>query len=108
MRKQLYGTRFTSGCGHSWYRRYPKWTIKDLAGVTTDCPFVIDKETGERCGELLIIPAGQFLGRDLSRFPLNVHAPMFHKYMHQEDSNWPADGAGTYCVTIPGTEKGSA
>ena len=43
MSKQ-YGTRFTTGCGHSWRRRYPKWKTGILAGATTDC---------RECGELL-------------------------------------------------------
>jgi hypothetical protein len=86
MTKRLYGTRFTTGCGHSWHRPYPKWTARDLGHVTTDCVV---------CGELLIIPAEQFEGCDLDQFPINVHAPLFHKYLNQQDSRWPTDGAGT-------------
>lgn len=86
MRKRLYGTRFTTGCGHSWRRRYPWHTIRTLGGCTTDCNV---------CGELLIIPREQFEGQDPDAYPFNVHAPLFHKYLNQQDPRWPADGAGT-------------
>lgn len=83
---KLYGTRFTTGCGHSWRRRYPKWTAGILGGATTDCRV---------CDELLIIPAEQFEGQDPDSYPLNVHMPLFHLYLHEQDPRWPADGAGT-------------
>jgi hypothetical protein len=86
MRKRLYGTRFTTGCGHSWRRRYPKWTVRDLGGASTDCA---------ACGELLMIPAEQFEGQNPAAFPVNVHMPLFHLYLHQQDARWPADGGGT-------------
>lgn len=85
MSKQ-YGTRFTTGCGHSWRRRYPKWKTGILAGATTDC---------RECGELLMIPAEQFEGQDPDSYPYNVHMPLFHLYLHQQDPRWPADGGGT-------------
>lgn len=85
-----YGTRFTTGCGHSWRRRYPKWTIRDLAGSSTDCAF---------CGELLIIPEDQFADRESQRFPFNVHMPLFHPWLAKETKGlWPADGKNTYSV----------
>lgn len=95
-----YGTRFTTGCGHSWRRRYPKWTIGDLTGATTDC---------KECGELLIIPYEQFEGRNPDLYPFNVHMPLFHVYMHGQDSRWPKDGRGTGYVVfdIDGTETES-
>lgn len=86
MSRKQYGTRFTTGCGHSWRRRYPKWTVGDLAGSTTDCA---------QCGELLIIPAGQFARQRFDAFPAEVHMPLFHTYMNRQDPRWPADGAGT-------------
>jgi hypothetical protein len=95
MSRRQYGTRFTAGCGHSWRRRYPKWHVHSLADVDTDCPFVVDKATGERCNALLFIPAEQFEGLDPCVYPVEVHAPLFHKYLHQQDESCPEDGAGT-------------
>lgn len=89
MRKP-YGIRITTGCGHSWRRRHLTLTRLDLAGCTTDCGV---------CGELLIIPAGQFMGQDLHAVPFAVHAPLFHRYLNQQDPRWPADGAGTGYIT---------
>lgn len=86
MSRHPYGTRFTTGCGHSWRRRYPRHTVGVLAGCTADCV---------RCGALLIIPGRQFLGMRLDIFPADVHMPLFHRYMNQQDPRWPADGAGT-------------
>jgi hypothetical protein len=86
MSRRLYGTRFTTGCGHSWRRRYFRLTVATIAGCTTDCP---------QCDALLIIPAGQFLGQRLDGPPSQVHAPLFHKYLSQQDPGWPADGQGT-------------
>jgi hypothetical protein len=86
MGRKLYGTRFTTGCGHSWRRRYPKWTIRDLSHASTDCKV---------CGELLYISGEQFEGKDSSAFPFAVHCMLFHVYMHGQDSGWPVDGAGT-------------
>ncbi len=86
MRIKLYGTRITTGCGHSWRRRHLTWTRLDLSGATTDCRV---------CGELLIIPAEQFIGQDLHTVPVTLHAPRFHRYLHQQGHRWPADGAGT-------------
>lgn len=90
-----YGTRFTTGCGHSWRRRYPWLTATVLAGCTTDCP---------QCGALLIIPGGQFLGMDPDGFPAEVHMPLLHKYLNQQDSRWPADGADTGYVEFAITD----
>ena len=89
MNRRLYGTRFTTGCGHSWRRRRPRWTVADLAGATTDCV---------QCGEELIIPGAQFLGQSLDGFPAAVHAPLFHRYLRSQDPEWPEDGQGTGCV----------
>ena len=86
MRKRLYGTRFTTGCGHSWRRRYPWHTARTLSHASTDCAV---------CGELLMIPGEQFEGQNLDAFPVNVHMPLFHVYLNQQDPRWPADGAGT-------------
>jgi hypothetical protein len=87
MRRRQYGTRFTTGCGHSWRKRYPKWTIRQLAGATTDCKV---------CGELLIIPPEQFTDSHSMQFPFNVHMPRFHLWMWKEtNGQWPADGNGT-------------
>jgi hypothetical protein len=86
MTHRLYGTRFTTGCGHSWRRRYPKWTVRDLRNATTDCVV---------CGELLIIPRDQFGEMLPDLFPFRVHMPLFHQWMNQQDSRWPADGRGT-------------
>lgn len=91
MRRKLYGTRFTTGCGHSWRRRYPWWTIAELAGCTTDCNV---------CGELLIIPREQFGDHLSDRYPFNVHAPLFHVWMNRQDPRWPVDGRGTGYVEI--------
>jgi hypothetical protein len=95
MSRRQYGTRFTTGCGHSWRWRYPKWTVGVMRGATTDCPYVVDKATGEQCEALLIIPSEQFEGMHLDRYPAEVHMPLFHKYLHQQDESWPEDGAGT-------------
>lgn len=92
MNRYMVGTRFTAGCGHSWKRRYLKWRIHELMGCTTDCP---------QCGELLIIPAPQFQGQRLDGFPAEVHAPLFHRYLHQQDPRWPEGGAGTGYIEFP-------
>ncbi len=81
-----YGTRFTTGCGHSWRRRHFRLPLVVMAGCTTACPV---------CDALLIIPAGQFLGQQLDQPPAEVHMPLLHKYLNQQDSRWPIDGAGT-------------
>lgn len=86
MKRTIIGTRFTTGCGHSWKRRYPWWTRSELSRCTTDCAV---------CGELLIIPAKQFEGKDPDAFPAEVHMPLFHRWMSQQDPMWPADGSGT-------------
>jgi hypothetical protein len=86
MSRRLYGTRFTTGRGHSWRKRRPKWTARFLRHATTDCKV---------CDELLIIPGEQFEGMDLDCFPAEVHMPLFHKYMHGQDERWPEDGSGT-------------
>lgn len=89
MSRRPYGTRFTTGCGHSWRRRYPKWPVRILKYASTDCRV---------CDALLIIPAEQFEGQDPDSFPANVHMPLFHRYLHEQDERWPADGRGTGCV----------
>lgn len=86
MNRKLYGTRFTTGCGHNWRRRYPKWNRGELAHATIDCTV---------CGELLMIPAEQFEGLNPNLFPFHVHLPLFHVYMNAQDSGWPKDGRGT-------------
>lgn len=86
MSRRLYGTRFTTGCGHSWRRRHPRWTIADLVGALTNCV---------QCGEELIIPAGQFVGQTLDVFPATVHAPLFRRCLLDQDADWPQDGRGT-------------
>lgn len=92
MSRRQYGTRFTTGCGHSWRKRRPRFRIYELLGRTADCP---------QCGELLIIPAPQFKGMQLDSIPAEVHAPLFHKYLHQQDERWPVDGSGTGYVESP-------
>lgn len=94
MSRRPYGTRWTTGCGHSWRNRHNGWRVIILTGATMDCPHV-DKVTKERCNELLIIPREQFAGMELFTIPVEVHAPLFHKYLNQQDPSWPADGAGT-------------
>lgn len=85
--KEKCGTRFTTGCGHSWEgRRTPGLTVADLAGCTSNC---------RACGELVIIPGKQFNGLRSDTVPANVHMPLFHRYMHAQDPSWPVDGAGT-------------
>lgn len=103
--KRQYGTRFTTGCGHSWVRLYPKWKIGDLMGATTDCAYVVDMPTGRECGELLIIPREQFDGMNPDVFPAEVHMPLFHRYMNEQDVRWPADGAGTGYVEFSTDEQ---
>lgn len=95
-RSKPYGTRFTTGCGHSWRKLYPKWTQGDLAGASTDCRV---------CGELLMIPSEQFTGKDMDRYPFTVHMPLFHKYLNSKDPRWPADGVGTWYSEFA-TEEG--
>lgn len=92
MARTVIGTRFTTGCGHSWKRRHPQWTRGDLRGATTDCPF---------CGEILLISPDQFKGKDANGFPAEVHAPLFHREMHRMDADWPEDGRGTGYVEFP-------
>ena len=87
MSRTIVGTRFTTGCGHSWKRRYPKWRILDMRGATSDCAV---------CGELVIIPREQFGNRkDLDAYPASVHMPLFHRWMNEVAPWWPADGGGT-------------
>jgi hypothetical protein len=95
MSRKLYGTRFTTGCGHSWRKRYPKWTVRDLSHASTDCKV---------CGELLMIPGEQFEGTDPNAYPFAVHMPLFHAYLHAQDPDWPADGRGTGYVEFPTDE----
>ena len=90
---KIYGTRFTTGCGHSWRRRYPWWTVGDLRGATTDCKV---------CDALLIIPFEQFEGVDPDVFPFTVHMPLFHVYLNAQDPGWPINGAGTRYVEFDG------
>lgn len=89
MKRTIIGTRFTTGCGHSWKHKYPWHTRLILAGCTTDCSV---------CGELLIIPVEQFRGEDLTAHPAEVHMPLFHKWLHESDPKWPKDGKGAYSV----------
>jgi hypothetical protein len=62
-----------------------------------DCPGA-DTVTGDRCGMLLVIPREQFEGMSVATVPAEVHAPLFHTYMNQQDPSWPKGGAGTGCV----------
>jgi hypothetical protein len=88
MRRTIIGTRFTTGCGHSWKRRFPRWTRRDLTNASADCI---------ACGKLLLIARGQFEGKDPNAFPAEVHMPLFHKQLSEEtDGMWPADGENTY------------
>lgn len=98
MSRRLYGTRWTTGCGHSWRWRHTVLTVDDVRGATMDCPFIVNRKTREQCAELLIIPFEQFDGVARDIVPPEVHAPLFHKYLHQQDESWPADGAGTAYV----------
>lgn len=93
MRRQ-YGTRFTTGCGHSWRRRYWPYRVERLhtGACTTDCRV---------CGAVLIIAGEQFEGRRRDVVPVAVHMPLFHTYMNQQDPRWPKDGAGTGYVEFP-------
>lgn len=80
-------TRFTTGCGHFWTRRHPKYTVERLArGATTDC---------RECGALVYVVPKQFEGMRPDCFPAQVHMPLLHRYLNQQDPSWPADGAGT-------------
>jgi hypothetical protein len=82
------GTRFTTGCGHSWKRRYHKWTAGELRRASTDCNY---------CGSLLLIVIPDDMPDHL--YPANVHCPLFHAQLAKEtDGLWPADGAGTFSV----------
>ena len=92
MRRKLYGTRFTTGCGHNWRRRWPKWTVRQLSDASTDCNV---------CGGLLFIRGEQFEGMEPNAFPFAVHAVLFHVYMNEQDSRWPVDGKGTGHVEFP-------
>lgn len=91
MRRTLVGTRFTTGCGHSWKRSRPRWTRQDLGDASTDCTV---------CGELLLIPREQFEGQDPEGYPAEVHCPRFHVELNRRDPRWPVDGNGTYVASI--------
>lgn len=83
-----YGTRYTTGCGHSWRRLYLVHPRRVLSGATVDCPI---------CGTLLYFPPEQFEGKDPDGIQMNVHAVHFHKILNEEtNGEWPADGEGTY------------
>lgn len=88
---KLYGTRFTTGCGHSWKRTYPKWDIHTLRYATSDCRV---------CGALCIVDENQFSSQDDYRFPFHVHMPLFHIYLNRKDPRWPVDGTGTGYVSF--------
>jgi len=47
-------------------------TLEQAEGCTMDCP---------NCSSVLIVNNGQVLD--------------FHKFLHEKDSRWPADGKGT-------------
>lgn len=90
MRRTVIGTRFTTGCGHSWKRRYPKWTAGDLRHAETDCIV---------CGELLMILVPDGVPPD--SYPADVHCPLFHVQLSVEtDSEWPADGRGAFSTSF--------
>jgi hypothetical protein len=88
IRRTVIGTRFTTGCGHSWKRRHPRWSVADLRGACADCAV---------CGELVLIPREQFEGQAAAAVPAAVHAPLFHKHLALESvGDWPADGLGAF------------
>ncbi|WP_159064144.1 hypothetical protein [Streptomyces canus] len=86
----MIGTRFTTGCGHSWKRRYPKWTAGELRYAETDCIV---------CGELLMILVPDDVPPD--SFPAHVHCPLFHVHLSiMTGGDWPADGHDTFTATF--------
>lgn len=97
--KRKYGTRFTTGCGHSWRRRYWPYKVWLLysGACTADCRV---------CGALLIINGEQFDGMRKDVVPADVHMPLFHRYMNDQDPRWPADGANTGYVEFSADKDG--
>lgn len=80
------GTRFTTACGHSWKRRYPYWSVRDMKGSTTDCKV---------CDAILVFPSEQFEGMDRDYYPANVHLVDFNEWMHKRNNQWPINGVDT-------------
>ena len=91
MSKRTVRTRFTTGCGHSWTRKYPRRTISDLAGSTTDC---------DVCGKLLIVPGGQFVGVRLDCVPAEVHMPLLHRWLNQKYDHLLTDDTNLHYAGI--------
>jgi len=58
------------------------YSADDLRGATMDC---------KSCNRLVIFPWE-------STYRQCTRARDFHTYMHEQDSRWPADGAGCYSV----------
>jgi len=78
-------TTIVTDCGHQYNRGY---TADQLTHCTMACRV---------CGELLIIPRDEIE----TRFPQTwevVRARLFHRWVHDQDPGWPADGAGTEYV----------
>lgn len=86
MRRRIYGTRYTTGCGHSWRRRYKRYTVEQMRHATTDCNV---------CGAMLVFDPAQFEGAREDCFWFNVHLPLFNAWMHAQDPRWPLNGANT-------------
>lgn len=74
-------TTIVTECGH----QYNTWYSPNiLRNCTTDCRV---------CGQLLIFPS------DIADLPVHVvRAVLFHKYLNEQWSEWPADGNNCYSV----------
>jgi hypothetical protein len=103
--RKLYGTRFTTQCGHSWRWRHSKLTVDDMAGATVNCPAFADSTRLEQCPAYLFILPEQFEGMDRDAVPAEVHAVLFHKWLHQQDPTWPEDGHGTMAAEFTLTDS---
>lgn len=91
-------TRFTTGCGHSWTRKHPKYTVERMSrGATSDC---------KECGALVYIVPEQFAGMRLDCFPAEVHMPLFHRWLNQQVASHPADGVGTGYMEFAAEDDG--
>ena len=97
MSRKLVRTRYTTGCGHSIARLHNRRPIWYLAGATTDC---------RTCGALLFVPREQFEGRDVRSVPIQVHMPLFHRWLSKgTGGDWPADGVGTGYVDVTSEDE---
>jgi len=79
-------TTITTECGHQWQGNADHHEIRTLRNCTTDCTV---------CGRLLLIKGDQWGDADPYQVPHRMHCVDFHKEMHRQDPNWPADGSGT-------------